>query len=300
MNFFGVDIGGSKIELAVFDRRFDKLDSDRVNTPTDNYPDFIDAIAELVERFEKRFGHAAAIGVGMAGIIDAQGQSLAANVACANGKNVKKDLCERLKREISVNNDCRLFALSEATGGAGEGYHHVFGAILGTGAGGGLVINRRLYISRQGINGEYGHLQLPHTLAQKYALPVRQCGCGLPNCFERFIGGKGLEFMCRHFGVNAVTVPQFLTLLRSEDDQAKQAFSCYMDILGASFATLILSYDPDVIVLGGGLSLIDEIVTGLDTAIRPHLFSQFSPPPIKPAMFGDTSGVRGAAIFASL
>lgn len=297
---YGVDIGGSKIELAVFDSRFDKVCSDRLDTPADDYQAFLSAIATLVEQADTRFGKADRIGVGMAGLIDAKGHSLSANVPCANGNNVKQDLTERLGRRIAVENDCRLFALSEAVGGAGDNYQNVFGAILGTGAGGGLVINQKLYRSRQNIAGEFGHFQLPAVLQQKYALPNRNCGCGLPNCFERFIGGKGLQFVAGHFTGKTLSVKDFLILLRNHDAQAMAAFDCYMDILGAGFATLILSYDPDVIVLGGGLSLIDEIVTGLDKAIAPHLFSQFSPPPLRRAKFGDASGVRGAAIFASL
>jgi N-acetylglucosamine kinase len=201
-----------------------------------------------------------------------------------------------MKRSITIDNDCRCIALSEARGGASDGFAHVFGAILGTAAAGGLAISGQLYKSCQRIAGEYGHLQLSATLQQKYQLPSRPCGCGLPNCVEGFIGGPGLLFLNRHFGGNASSVPNLIENLRIGEPKACVTFDCYIDLLGASFAALILSYDPDIIVLGGGLSLIDEIIEQLPAAIEPHLFNGFTPPPIVRAKFGDASGVRGAAL----
>ena len=299
----GIDIGGSKIELAIFCDQLKQLASWRIPTPTTDYAAFIDALVKLVEQADDYFSQTSTnkdpklpVGIGMAGLIDAQGKSLSANVPCATGKNIVKDLSARLNRPIAADNDCRCFALSEAIGGAGEGFQNVFGAVIGTGAAGGLVVNGQLYKSRQRIAGEYGHLQLPATLQQKYQLPSRPCGCGLPNCVEGFISGPGLLFLNRHFGGNAPSVPDLIESLRSGDPKSSITFDCYIDLLGASFATLILSYDPDIIVLGGGLSLIDEIVEQLPAAIEPHLFAGFTPPPIKLAKFGDASGVRGAAL----
>ncbi|NQZ10201.1 MAG: ROK family protein [Algicola sp.] len=299
----GIDIGGSKIELGVFCDQYKMQNNWRVPTPTTDYAAFIDVLVKLVKQADSYSSQASTeqrkqvqVGIGMAGLIDAQGKSLSANVPCATGKNIVKDLSARLNRPIAVENDCRCFALSEALGGAGEGFQNVFGAVIGTGSAGGLVINGQLYKSRQGIAGEYGHLQLPATLQQKYQLPRRPCGCGLPNCVEGFISGPGLLFLNRHFGGNAPSVPDLIESLRSGDPKASIIFDCYIDLLGASFAALILSYDPDIIVLGGGLSLIDEIVEQLPATIKPHLFAGFNTPTIKRAKFGDASGVRGAAL----
>lgn len=296
---FGIDIGGSKIELAAFDGHFDLIKNWRVTTPVDNYSDFINAIKQLYDVSVSNLGVADKVGVGMAGLIDANGLSLASNLPCVNGKNIENDLSNLLGQSLSVNNDCRLFALSEAYGGAGEGYNNVFGAIVGTGSGGGLTVNGKLYQTRQNIAGEFGHLQLPAVLQQKYDLPVIPCGCGLPSCVDRYIGGLGLLNLAKHFNLDSHSVPSIFQQLRKNCPVAKELIACYLDILGSSFASIILSYDPDVIVLGGGLSLNDELVTGLPQAIRPHLFSQFNAPPIVRAKFGDASGVRGAAVYAS-
>ncbi len=294
-----LDIGGTKIELAVFDSQLTLLETHRVATPIDDYEAFLTAVVNLILTAEKAYQHQALVGVAMAGLIDANGRSLCANVPCANGKMVTRDLESRLQRPIALNNDCRLFALSEAVGGAADKAEVAFGAILGTGAGGGLVINKRLYRSPQGIAGEFGHFQLPAQLAKRYALPSRVCGCGLSNCYERFISGPGLCFLAEHFNLKVSSSRDFFARYRQHDAAAKVAFDCYLDILGACFANIILSYDPEVIVVGGGLSQAAEICDKLTDAIKPHLFAQFQVPAIKRAHFGDSSGVRGAAILAS-
>lgn len=293
---YGLDIGGTKIEFARFDIQLRKLDSRRVDTPTGDFRAFIDTLVELVESADRQHGTAAPLGVGMPGLVDRDGRSLSANVPCASGRNVALALGERLRRPVAIENDCRLFALSEARGGAGSGYRHVYGAVLGTGAAGGLVIDGELYRSRQGIAGEYGHQQLPARLQQKYELPLLPCGCGLSGCMESYIAGPGLVSLHRHFAAQSLTVPQLVQRWRDGDTAAAHTVEVFLDLLGAAFANMAMACDPDIIVLGGGLSRIDELYTRLPTAIEQHLFSGFRAPAVAPPKFGDASGARGAAL----
>lgn len=295
---YGVDIGGSKIEIAVFDSELAMQDRWRVPTPSRSYRQFLDAVIGLVEQADTRFGAGKAVGLGIPGLIDAGGKSLCANVPCANGQTVAADLGARLHRPFVADNDCRYFALSEATGGAGAGHHRVFGAILGTGAAAGLVVDNVLVHGWQGIVGEYGHIQLPASIAAKHRLPIWPCGCGLPACVESYISGPGLVALAGHFGLEQTAVPAIIETCRAGDPRAIATFDCYMDILGATFATVSMMVDPDIVVLGGGLSLVDEVVAGIPSAIARHLFKGFSPPPVVRSRFGDSSGVRGAAIEA--
>ena len=295
---YGVDIGGSKIEIAVFDRDFEMRDRWRTTTPNRDYRQFVDAVVGLVEQADERFGVGEAVGLGIPGLIDSEGRSLCANVPCATGHTVADDLGKRLARPVVADNDCRFFALSEATGGAGDGRHRVFGAILGTGAAAGLVVDGTLIHGWQGIVGEYGHIQLPASIAAKYQLPIWPCGCGLPACVESYISGPGMVALARHFGCIETTVPAIMESSRIGDARATATVACHMDILGATFATISMLVDPDLIVLGGGLSLVDEVVDGLPAAITAHLFKGFKPPAVVRAKFGDSSGTRGAAIMA--
>lgn len=295
---YGVDIGGTKIEFACFDGALNKLDSERVPTPADDYRAFIDTLAGLVEAADRRHNCRGSVGIGMPGLIDAQGRSLSANVACATGKQVAESLAMRLERPVSIENDCRLFALSESRGGAGEGVRHVYGAVLGTGAAGGLVIDGSLYRSRQGIAGEYGHHPLPASLRQKHRLPVLRCGCGLSGCLETYIAGPGLAALHAHLSGEELTVPALVQRWREGEELALATKAVHLDLLGAAFANLVMAYDPDLFVLGGGLSQVEELYCDLPGAIENHLFPGFTSPPVVPPKFGDASGARGAALLA--
>lgn len=293
-----LDIGGSKIEIAVFGHGLEVEDRWRTATPTRDYGQFLDTVTALVADADVRFGNGCAIGLGLPGLVDADGRSFCANVPCATGQMVAADLADRLARPVAVENDCRCFALSEAIGGAGAGCRRVFGAILGTGAAGGLVVDGTLQHGAQGIAGEYGHIQLPAALAAQWGLPLWRCGCGLPACVESYVSGPGLVSLARHFGVTAHAVPELAAAWREGDAAAVRTLECFLDIVGATFATVAMMVDPDILVLGGGLSLLDEVVEGLPPAIARHLFAGFEAPRIARARFGDSSGVRGAAILA--
>jgi N-acetylglucosamine kinase len=293
---YGIDIGGSKIEIAVFDQQLNRLDNWRVATPQTSYIDFLAQIVNLVTQADIRFNARGQVGIGMPGIINAKQQVLSANIPSATGHNAAADLSRLLERLVTVENDCRCFALSEASLGAGARYSRVFGAIIGTGAGGGLCINGQLYKSAQGIAGEYGHYPLAATLQQKYNLPIEPCGCGLSGCLERYISGPGLAHI--HFCLfgEKLTSIDVIRNMRDDDKNCISSFSCYMDVLGSAFANIIMSYDPQAIILGGGMSLVDEVIEQLPAAILPHVFNDIVVPDILRAEHGDASGALGAAI----
>lgn len=299
---YGLDIGGSKIELVVFDDSFQPLSRERVPTPTSDYGAFIDTVAELVERADADGEGVAAqwpVGVGIPGLVDEDGMAFCANIPCAIGKPVARDLAARIGRPVVTENDCRLFALSEANGGAGEGYGSVFGAILGTGAAAGLVIDGQLQRGRRGAAGEYGHLPVSASLQRLHGLALVDCACGLPGCAETYIGGPGLLALARSFGVEAADTHEVAEAARKGDPAAERTMAAFLDILGAALANVVKILDPDVIVMGGGLSQIPAVMAGLPDAISRHLFRGFAAPPVLAARFGDSSGVRGAALLAS-
>lgn len=297
---YGLDIGGTKTEIAIFDQRMNQVDSWRIATPKDDYELFLTRLSAMVLEADKKFNTCGTLGIGMVGVVDAEGRSVSANIPCANGQLIAEDLQQRLQRPIAISNDTRCFALSEAAGGAGEGYSRMFGAIIGTGAAGGLCINGELYKSANGVAGEYGHHPLGAPMQQKYNLPVLRCGCGLLGCLEKYISGPGLAYLYGLYSGKAnASAPQVIGALRSNESAAVTAFACYMDILGSSFASLIMDYDPDVIVVGGGMSQLDEVINGLPAAIIPHVFKGVKMPAIVRAKFGDSSGVRGAAILGA-
>jgi len=293
---YGLDIGGTKIEIGVFTSELQLIESWRKPTPTNSYGEFVSTIVDLINEANSRYSTKAVIGIGMPGIIDKNGLVKSANVPCATGKNIITDLQYILNCKLSIGNDCRLFALSESVGGAGDGFKRVYGAIIGTGAAGGLCIDEELYHGNSGFAGEYGHLPVSAFLIDKYNLPLKTCGCGLIGCYEAYVSGPGLAWIYQHFGAKKPDTYDFVQQLNAGDDIAKEAFDCYMDLLGASFASIILSCDPDIIVIGGGVSKIEQVIESLPSSVNNHLFSGVECPPIKLAKHGDSSGVRGAAI----
>jgi N-acetylglucosamine kinase len=299
MAVYGLDIGGTKIETAIFDHDLNMVKSWRIDTPTQDYQVFLDTVRQLVKQADDYTGERGNIGIGMPGLITPDGRALSANVPCASGKYIRDDLSTLLSRPIALENDTRCFALSEAINGAGKGHARVFGAIIGTGAAGGFCRNGQLDVTAQGFIGEYGHIPLPADIQAKYQLPILPCGCGLMACVESYIAGPGISRLYHHFNGETITPKEWVIRLKQNEGVALQVLACYLDILGATFATLTKFLEPDVIVLGGGVSLINEIVDNLAPAIEKYLFSGFRAPRLKRALHGDSSGVRGAALLGA-
>ncbi|UNK47927.1 ROK family protein [Lysobacter sp. S4-A87] len=302
---YGIDIGGTKIELVACGHDLEVGYRRRINTPTQDYDAFLQAIAGLVRAADADLGETAtAVGIGVPGVVDrGSGRQLSANVPALTGQNVGADLQRLLRRPLHLGNDLQCFALSEAHGGAAEGYASMFGVILGTGAGGGYCVDGRLVAGYNGIAGEWGHWTIPATLLARHALPILECACGLRGCLERYVSGSGLALIHRHIGgdqveAGQIEASQVVARAQAGDTTAKQALAIHRDLLGHGLAGVILAVDPHVIVLGGGLSKFDQLYRELPAAIATHLFKGVRVPPILPPTFGDAGGARGAALLA--
>ena len=296
---YGLDIGGTKTELAVFDDNLTRLHTRRIVTLTSDYHRFIRSIRELVEEADTQFESVDSIGVGVPGIRDRHGRSFSVNVPCLTGENVKDDLSAALNKTVTVINDGRAFALSEAHGGAGQGHDPMIGVILGTGAFGGYCIDGRLQGGRDGIAGEWGHLAIAATVRDRHALPIHRCGCGAVGCIETYVSGRGLSRIHAHVAGSALPAQRLVEKMRAGEPSCKRSFGVWIDCVASCFAQLILHINPEIIVVGGGLSQIRELYRELPQVLSKYLFGGVQPPSIVPAKFGDASGVRGAAIFAA-
>lgn len=297
---YGLDIGGTKIELVACDAELNVHYRRRIDTPTQDYDAFLDAITALVHAADAELGSVCeAIGLGMPGVQDrVSGRQLSSNVPALSGKQVDKDLQARLQRPLYQGNDCQCFALSEASGGAAEGFPSMFGVILGTGAGGGYCVDGRLIAGFNGIAGEWGHWTAPATLLAQHALPLLDCPCGLRGCLDRYVSGTGMAMIHQQLGGARIDAAAIVARADAGDTVARRALEIHRDLLGHSLAAIVLALDPHVIVLGGGLSKCESLYRDLPAAVAAHLFKGTRVPPILPPKFGDAGGARGAALLA--
>ncbi|MGH8081294.1 MAG: ROK family protein [Lysobacter sp.] len=297
---YGIDIGGTKIELVACDAAWDVRHRQRIATPQGDYAGFLAALETLVAAADAELGRSdTAIGIALPGVRDRRsGRQLSANVPALTGHRVGADLQARLNRPLHFGNDLQCFALSEAHGGAADGYPSMFGAILGTGAGGGYCLHGRLITGFNGLAGEWGHWSVPAHLLQRHDLPLLDCACGLRGCVERYVSGSGLVALHRHFGGDASDAGSVIAQADAGDALARRVTTIHLDLLGHSLAKLVLVLDPHVIVLGGGLSQHAPLYEVLPAAVAAHLFNGVQVPPIVPPRFGDAGGARGAALLA--
>ncbi|MGZ5198360.1 MAG: ROK family protein [Telluria sp.] len=300
--YHGIDIGGSKIELVAFAEdgaTLREVFRERIATPGHDFALFVEAIAGLVRRADDALGAPAAVGIGLPGIVDtASGRQLSSNVPALNGRLVAPALEQALARRAVIGNDCQCFALSEAQGGAADGLPTMFGAILGTGAGGGYCTAGHLQRGLNGIAGEWGHWPAPAHLLARYGLPLIDCPCGRQGCLERYVSGPGLSMLHRHFGGDGATPMVVAARANADDPLATGTLAAHVDLLAHAFSCLVIALDPHAIVLGGGLSHLPHLYRHLPGAIRRHLFPGAQVPPILPPRFGDAGGARGAALLA--
>lgn len=300
--YHGIDIGGTKIELVSWREAGGELQEvfrERVATPGTDFAAFLAAISGLVARADAAIGTAAPVGIGLPGVIDsASGCQLSSNVPALNGRPVAATLQQALARSVVIGNDCQCFALSEAQGGAADGLPSMFGAIIGTGAGGGYCVDGRLQRGLNGVAGEWGHWTVPASLLARYGLPLLDCPCGKQGCLERYVSGPGLSGLHAHLGGDGAAPLAIVARAASGDAIAAHALALHLDLLGHALAGLVLSYDPHAIVLGGGLSKLAHLYQQLPAAIQSHLFRGVQAPPVLPPRFGDAGGARGAALLA--
>ncbi|GLQ49988.1 ROK family protein [Dyella flava] len=298
-HYYGFDIGGTKIELACYDDELRLVHQWRIPTPTQDLGQFLDAVVALVHQADAQVGEQGHIGVGLPGIVDpVSGRHLSANVPALTNQNLAALLTERLQRPIAIGNDCQCFALSEANGGAAADAPTMFGLILGTGMGGGYCVEQRLIRGMNGTLGDVGHVPVPAVTLDRYRLPVLDCPCGLRGCIERYASGSGISAIHAHFTGQRLDAVQIVCQASDGNAAARHTLDVHIAVLAHGIATLILHLDPHAIVLGGGLSKLDQLYTRLPALIATHLFAGPRTPPILRPVFGDASGTRGAAILA--
>jgi fructokinase len=292
----GIDLGGTKIEVAVLapdDGRF--LLRERIATPL-GYDAVLAAIGELVARAEAAAGvHGLPIGVGIPGCMSpASGVVKGANTTALNGRALDRDLAGMLHRPVRIENDANCLAVSEAVDGAGRGARLVFAAILGTGVGAGIAIDGRAWSGANGIAGEWGHNATPR-LPEDRGVPTPHCWCGRGMCNETVLSGPGFAADHLRHGGAALDARGIVEAARLGDPGAQASLSRYIDRLAGALAQVINVLDPDVIVLGGGLSNVAELYAAVPAKWPRHVFSDVVTTPLRPALHGDSSGVRGAA-----
>jgi len=295
--FHGIDIGGTKIELVAYTDTLAEAFRERVATPGTDFAAFVQAIEAVVAHADAALGMHAPVGIGLPGVIDsATGRQLSSNVPALNGRQVAHTLLQALNRPVAIGNDYQCFALSEAQGGAADGLPSMFGAIIGTGAGGGYCADGKLLRGLNGVAGEWGHWTVPAPLLALYGLPVHDCPCGKRGCLERYVSGPGMSRLHAHFGGDGATPLAIVGRANAGDELAAHVLAVHLDLLGHALASLVLAYDPHAIVLGGGLSQLAHLYQQLPAAVQRHLFRGVHAPPILPPRFGDAGGARGAAL----
>ena len=289
----GIDLGGTKISGIVLDAQGKVLAYERLPTPSGDYQGTLHTIAGLVRLLQSATMSADTIGIGTPGALSpTTGLMRNSNSTCLNGMPLQQDLQGILGRDIQIANDADCFALSEASDGAGRGAASVFGVILGTGVGGGLVINGHLLQGPNAITGEWGHNPLPWMTPDEY--PGNTCYCGQLGCIETFLSGPAMQAHHQHYE-NEQASSHEIVAMADNDTAARHTLDRYIDQLARALAGVINLVDPEVIVLGGGMSNIDQLYEQVPMRWSKYVFSDAVGTRLVKHLHGDDSGVRGAA-----
>ncbi len=292
----GLDLGGTKCAGALFDREYRELVRLRVPTPSGDYAGTLQAVAGLVAALQEKAPEpVGTVGIGMPGILDPQtGLVKNCNATWIQGKAFDVDLESVLGLPVRVANDGNCFTIAEALYGAGKDARVVFGATLGTGVGGGVVVNRKLINGRHGIGGEWGHSPLSRPTDEERR--GRRCFCGQLDCVEQYLSGGGLAPDYQELSGRAIQAPELPDLLAAGDPAAEKAMARYEDRLGRALVAVVSILDPDVVVLGGGVSNIVRLYRNVPPLIAKYTFSDPINTLIVRARHGDSGGVLGAAL----
>ncbi|MGK3142760.1 fructokinase [Pantoea sp. C2G6] len=293
----GIDLGGTKTEVIALSDSGDELFRHRVNTPRDDYPATVQAIVDLVRLAEQKTGQSGTVGLGIPGSLSPFSKRVKnANSTWLNGQPLDKDLAQALNRDVRIANDANCLAVSEAIDGAGAGQSLVFAVIIGTGSGAGVAINGESRIGGNGNAGEWGHNPLPwmdeDELRYRQEVP---CYCGQQGCIETFVSGTGFAIDYHRLSGVPRKGAEIAALLAQQDPIAEQAMRRYEQRLAKSLAQVVNLIDPDVIVLGGGMSNVDRLYQTVPALMKQWVFGGECETPVLKAQHGDSSGVRGAA-----
>ncbi|HAF45922.1 MAG TPA: fructokinase [Gallionellaceae bacterium] len=290
----GIDLGGTKIEIIALDDSGKELLRRRVPTPKGNYGEILQTIAQLVRDAEVDLGQQGSLGIGTPGALSrASGRLKNSNSIALNGQPILQDLESLLQRKVQISNDANCFALSEATDGAAAGASVVFGVILGTGVGAGIVVNGHILTGPNGIAGEWGHNPLPWPQAEE--LPGPACYCGKYGCIETFLSGPGMAKLHQIEAAIALSAEEIVARSEQGDAVCERSLQLYEHRLARSLAHVINILDPDVIVLGGGMSNIERLYANVPALWGQWVFSDRVDTKLVQHRYGDSSGVRGAA-----
>lgn len=298
----GIDLGGTKIEVIALDDDGETLFRQRVSTPKGDYVGTLNAIAGLVNEAETATGKTGSVGVGIPGTLSpVTGKVKNANSTWLNGQFFDTDLSKLLGRKVKVANDANCLAVSEAVDGAGAGKKVVFAVIIGTGCGAGIALDGQVHSGGNGVAGEWGHNPLPwQDESDRRFLLNEHCYCGLTGCTELFVSGTGFMADYAKLSGEKKVGTDIVKLAQEGDGFAKIAMDNYLNRLAKALGQAINMLDPDVIVLGGGMSNVDCLYEELPARIRQWVFGRECDTPIRKAVHGDSSGVRGAAwLFSS-
>lgn len=290
----GIDLGGTKTESIAIDNRGTECARVRIATPSHSYDEIVANVVRLVQQTETQVGQKGTVGVGIPGAISpATGLVKNANTVVLNGRPLDRDLGQALGRPVRVANDANCFALSEASDGAGAGSRVVFGVIVGTGTGGGLVVDGKIITGPHAIAGEWGHNPLPWPRDDER--PGPPCYCGKHGCIETYLSGPGLARDHQAHTGGTCDAGAIARQADQGDTEALATLARHADRMARSLACIINVLDPDVIVLGGGVSNIARLYQEVPRLLGRYVFSDTVTTPIRPARYGDSSGVRGAA-----
>jgi fructokinase len=290
----GIDLGGSKIEVLALDQQGEELFRKRVATPKGDYPATLKAIADLVAITENKLKQKCSVGICTPGSLSPNSDLLRnSNSICLNQQPFKQDIENLLAREIRISNDANCFALSEATDGAARHAQIVFGVIIGTGCGGGIVIHQQIVEGANSIAGEWGHNPLPWP--NENEINSTQCWCGLNDCLETYLSGSGLEMDYYRNCELKLDAKQIIREAEHGNACAIETISRYEERLAKSLAVIINILDPHAIVLGGGMSNVARLYENIPRLWDKYIFSDYIATQLLPPKFGDSSGVRGAA-----
>ncbi|HOC41886.1 MAG TPA: ROK family protein [Thermoanaerobaculales bacterium] len=291
---FGIDLGGTKIELIALDPDGRELVRRRTATPRNDYPATVEAIARLLEGAVRELAASGPVGIGTPGAVSRlTGRMKNCNSTWLNGMPLLDDLQRRLERPVRIGNDANCFALSEATDGAAAGAEVVFGVIIGTGCGAGVVVHGQVLTGPNAIAGEWGHSPLPWPRDDER--PGPPCYCGKAGCLETWVSGTGLSRDLRTAGGPELPAAEVAPAAAAGDPECEAALRRLEDRLARGLAQVINVLDPDVIVLGGGLSNLARLYENVPRLWGRYVFSDSVLTPLVPPRFGDASGVRGAA-----
>lgn len=291
----GVDLGGTKIEIIALEDDGQEVLRERVATPQGDYPGTLEALAGLVEAAEARLGRGQLpVGIGTPGAISrATGLLKNSNSVCLNGQPLLQDLEKRLSRTLRLSNDANCFALSEAIDGAAAGAEVVFGVIIGTGTGAGIVVNRQVLTGPNAIAGEWGHNPLPWPRGEE--IPGPDCYCGRQGCIETYLSGTGMARDFKAHTGEALAAESIVARAEHGDPAGRAALERYYDRAARALAHVINILDPDVIVLGGGMGKIPTLYHEIPRRWGAYVFSDRVDTRLVAPKHGDSSGVRGAA-----